>query len=238
MWPALLLAAALSGGGDVASPALGHEPWVWQPEPGEIELFVGNIKMGKSHAARVRTKRIRRMLAWDPQRDEELGSGRLTVLQLEKLFETHPELLVRGTVRLAIRPTAWSDNDTRDEFDRFLRVAWRVGRLAVKVDESGGIVQPGNIPPALSKGLREGRHRELSWIFVGQRFPMVPVIARDNASRLVVFRHGFDDAGDVSRRCSGAGVEVTPEQISALAPHHFLEWTPIEGARIRPPLGS
>ena len=233
MWSALLLAIALSSGARDVSAPLGSEPWVWQPEPGSIELFVGGIKMGKSHAARVRTRCVRRMLAWDPQRDEpELGHGRVTVGQLEQLEHR----LGAGVVRLAVRPTGWSDAEVIAEFDRFCRCAWRVGGLCVKVDEAGGVVDPRMWGGAFNKVIREGRHRSLSLVIVGQRFPMSPVLARDNAERLVVFHHGFDDAPEVAKRLSGRGVMVTPEQVAELARHQYIEWTPHEGARMRPPL--
>jgi hypothetical protein len=221
--------------------ALGDEPWVWQPAPADLEIIVGNRGMGKSHAARVRTANVRRLLAWDPMRDEDdLGAGRVTVNQLEKLedyFALHPRQrgLFQGVLRLAVRPTSWDDQSLLDQVERTCRVAYRVGGLCFKLDELGAIVAPPRPPPgALLRVIAEGRHRAVSLVLVAQRFAQVPVLARDNATRIICFRQaGPDDADDLVARVGDLGARVR-----SLPERHFLEWTPTGGAQLRPPLGS
>lgn len=219
--------------------ALGDEPWVWQPPPADLEIIVGNRGMGKSHAARVRTANVRRVLSWDPQRDEDLGGGRVTVNQLETLeqyFASHPRQrgLFQGVLRLAVRPSAWGDQELVDQFDRTCQVAYRIGGLCFKPDELGAVVNPPTPPsPAFRRLIGEGRHRGVSLVLVALRFAQIPVLARDNATRIICFRQaGPDDADDLVDRVGelGARVRTLPER-------HFLEWTPTDGAHLRPPLG-
>jgi hypothetical protein len=220
---------------------LGDEPWVWQPSPVDLEIIVGNRGMGKSHAARVRTANVRRLLCWDPMRDEDdLGAGRVTVNQLEKLeqyFAGHPlqRGLFQGVLRLAVRPVRWSGQDLVDEIERFSRVAYRIGGLCAKLDELGAVVNAPRPPPGdLLRLIAEGRHRAVSLVLVAQRFAQVPVLARDNATRIICFRQaGPDDADDLVDRVGELGARVR-----SLPERHFLEWTPTGGAQLRPPLGT
>jgi hypothetical protein len=221
--------------------ALGDEPWVWQPAPADLEIIVGNRGMGKSHAARARTANVRRLLAWDPMRDEkQLGAGRVTVKQLEGLeeyFASHPGQrgLYQGVLRLAVRPTSWGDAQLVDQVDRFCSAAYRIGGLCCKLDELGSIIKPPRpTPDGLLRLIGEGRHRSVPLVLVAQRFAQIPVLARDNATRIIVFRQaGPDDADDLVARVGELG-----ERVRSLPERHFLEWTPTGGAQLRPPLGT
>lgn len=218
----------------MAAPRFGAEPVVWQPEPAALELVTGNRGSGKSHAARVRVRGVRRLLVWDPQGDHQLGHGRCTVHQLERLVERG--MLRVGTVRLSVRPTAWERDELVDEFDRVCRVAYRLGGLCLVVEEVGGVQRPGgSLPGSWDRLIREGRHRGVSLLVVGQRLSQVPVLARDQATRLVAFRQlGGEDAAVLRDKLG----DELGDQVRQLRPRHYVEWTPDEGAHLRPPLAA
>lgn len=216
-------------------PSLGSEPWVWQPEPRGIEILVGNRGMGKSTGAKVRTWHTRRLVVDDPHRDEpNLGSGRVTVGQLEQLEQLGA--LHAGPVRIGVRPTRWDERGRVEDFERLCRCVFRIGGLCFKSHEVGAIIAAaGRVPPAFATLIGEGRHRGVSLLLVAQRFAQVPVLARDNATRIICFRQaGPDDVDDLAKRISD---QAMAEKVRTLEPHAYLEWTPESGARIRPPLG-
>lgn len=186
---------------------------------GELGIFTGATRQGKTTSVLQRIRKHRRALVWSPKEtvDNYAGilSGAVKVRGLRALREA--VLKLRGApARLVYIP------DTYRDFENFARLAFVWGTFAactVVVEELSDVTKPGKAPDGWGDLLRQGLGFGITIYAVTQRPAESDKTALGNASFIRThYLMRFEDRASIARHMG-----IKPEEIEKLKPLTFIE---------------
>jgi hypothetical protein len=236
---AALVFVAAAFGADMAG-----ELWIRQPHPENRTVVCGKTGQGKSVWTRAYLEPVRRVAIFDPKRDHTYVGLQMNTYEFA---ERAREFADWGVLRVQVVPYDYGNlKGSRlvkgrlvlGEHELFCRTCLSIGRLLAAHEEVlyFAAASPGETGTYFGEMIASGRHEHVSMLVTGQRLSMFPTLYRDNASRVIAYRMGSKSVPALGEVLDGgAGAELAP-YVTRLPDHHFIEWTPAEGARIHAPL--
>lgn len=146
-------------------------------------IVSGSSQFGKSYWAKRYIERARSVLVVDVLQEYR----QLTAISgpgLADLADHFSRHRGRG-FRLSYQPCMQT---RQNDFDMICRWAWEVGSMIFVVEEASWYASAQWIPAEFENLVARGRHRGIELILTAQRPAQVPMLYRENATRLICFR--------------------------------------------------
>lgn len=191
-------------------------------DDGELNVVAGASRSGKTAYVRRETKKLRRVIAWDPEDQWARlpGWSRVT---------TRKDLLAITQKPGHVRVGYVAGGDLKAEFDFWAGCVMYAGRyvepLTVIAEELADVTTPSKAPGNWGILLRRGLKRGITIYAISQRWSEADKTAVGNATNFVVFRQSSgDDVRYLSRK-----INIPESEISGLMPLEYVKVSAITG---------
>jgi len=110
------------------------------------------------------------------------------------------------------------------DFDMICTWAWEIGNLTFVIEEISWYASNNRMPPALANLVARGRHRGIQMIVTAQRPAQIPMLYRENATRLICFRCHEPNSLDYLRTWIRSGDDRLVDQLPLFHVGQYLDY--------------
>lgn len=167
-------------------------------------------------------------LVIDPNGDIKVGENVVEIDSADLPSRWPVQLLERKKSQTLLYVPDFKKRNYLDDIDHMVGIAYDHGRTMVLVDEAHEAIPAGKTPPHSRRALRQGRHRDLSSIWVTPRPKTIDPLAIANADIVYVFDLRNPDDRKRVAETIGMDPKDVDEAIAALGPHEYLRYLVVE----------